>query len=553
MGSRAILSNVNVDPLAGLLRPEPVWLCGYGRLELDLLDPTSGAYGPEVDGALVFLDAEELLGAALHDLPTDAAWAAVSERIDALLAAVDGYGRWLGARPLVVSTLVLPPWRFTRFLEAHSGWSFARWQADLNAKVRALARGRSNVLILDWERLTLEHGYAALHDPRFWYLGRVKLNQRGLTALRDEHAALLRAWRGGARKVLALDADGTLWGGVVGEDGPGGLQLSEDGVGKAFRDLQRALRSLAAVGTLLALCSKNEEADVLEVLRDHPMCLLRPEAFAAREVNWRDKATNLRALAETLGLGLDAFVFLDDNPVERQLIRDALPEVVVPELPADPAQRPGWLLREVVPAHFGRVTLTEEDRRKTEQYAAQAVRRELGGGLDLDAFLARLEIRLDLAWNPAAQRQRIAQLTQKTNQWNVTTRRYTEADVEAMLAADDVDVLTVAYADRFGQEGVVGLGILRHASDEARLDTLLLSCRVIGRRVERRLLLELARRAQARGARRLSAEFLPTSKNGVAAGFFGEVGLTDLGGGRFTAALDELVPRLTAELEGRGG
>lgn len=522
---KALLSNVNLDPLAALLRPEPVWTAGFGQLLRELTDPASPARAPEVDEALVFLDGEELVGAALHALPTEAAWETVRARADELLAALQAYAEGLGARPLVVSTVVLPPCRFTRFLEAHGPWSFAPWQAQLNASLRGLARARSNVLVLDWERLTLEHGHTALHDDRFWYLGRVKLSPRGLQVLGDELRLLLAAWRGPVRKVLALDADGTLWGGVVGEDGPGGIALSEDGAGKAFRDFQRALRSLLDLGVLLVLCSKNEERDVLEVLEAHPLRVLRPEDFSARQVNWRDKATNLRALADELGLGLDAFVLLDDNPAERQLVREHAPEVAVPDLPADPARLRSWLLREVVPRHFGRVTLTEEDRRRTAQYAARADRKALAAGLDLDAFLARLEVRLELLWTPRAHLQRVGQLTRKTNQWNVTTRRYTDAELEALLAADDVDVLAVSYADRHGEEGIVGLGVVRREGTTARLDTLLLSCRVIGRRVEERLLRALAQRAHERGATRLEAEFVPTAKNGVAAGFFAAAGL----------------------------
>lgn len=526
----ALLSNVNVDPLAAQLRPEATWSAGYGQLLPALLDPASPARAPDVDGALVFLDGEELVGAGLHGLPTEAAWELVRARADELLAALAGYAEALGTRPLVVSTVVLPPWRFTRFLEAHGPWSFEPWQARLNASLRALARGRANVLLLDWERLTLEHGHATLHDDRFWYLGRVKHSPRGLQVLADELRLLLAAWRGPARKVLALDADGTLWGGVVGEDGLAGIALSEDGVGKAYRDLQRALRSLKDLGVLLVLCSKNEERDVLEVLEAHPLRVLRADDFAARQVNWRDKATNLRALADELGLGLDAFVLLDDNPVERQLVREHAPEVAVPDPPTDPARLRSWLLREVVPRHFGRVALTEEDRGKTAQYAALAGRNALAAGLDLEAFLARLEVRLELLWSPRAHLARVGQLTRKTNQWNVTTRRYTDAEVEALLAADDVDVLAVSYADRLGEEGVVGLGVVRRAGTTARLDTLLLSCRVIGRRVEERLLRALAGRAAERGATRLEAEFLPTAKNAVAAGFFAAAGLTRVAG-----------------------
>jgi len=318
--------------------------------------------------------------------------------------------------------------------------------------------------------------------------------------------------------VLVFDLDGTLWGGVLGEDGPGGIALGEDGVGKCYRDLQRAIKELQATGVLLAVASKNEPTDVDKVLADHPMMLIRSDDLAAQRVDWTDKVTNIAAIADDLTLGLDSFVFLDDNPVERALVSESLPEVAVPDFPERPELLPEWFVREVVFPYFPKLRVLESDRAKTAQYKARGERtRELASSVDLAGFLERLDMQLDLRVDDELLVERAAQMTQKTNQFNLTLRRMTPGEVQSMVGDERYAVVTLGYRDRFADEGVVGLGILDRAN--ADVPVFLLSCRVIGRGVEDRLLERLQELATDAGLDALSCTFVPAARNQVAAGF----------------------------------
>jgi FkbH-like protein len=290
-------------------------------------------------------------------------------------------------------------------------------------------------------------------------------------------------------------------------------------------------------GVLLAIASKNNPADALEVLRDHPSMVLRREHFAAVRINWQDKATNLGELAEELNLGIDSFVFLDDNPVEREWLRSALPSVLVPELPADPVDRPAFLRQ--LPA-FQRVTLTEADRMRAETYAVQARRAEIRStASSFDEFLASLAQEVTIEPVQPQTLARAAQMCQRTNQFNLTTRRYTAADLEGMLRSADTEVYVLAVKDRFGDSGITGLGILKLEGDSAEIDSLLMSCRILGRKIEDAFLHVLAERARERGARQLIGRYVPTAKNVQVASFYPERGFAAVGDGVFRLDLAE--------------
>jgi FkbH-like protein len=332
-----------------------------------------------------------------------------------------------------------------------------------------------------------------------------------------------------------VDLDDTLWGGVVGEVGAGGITIGVEGVGLAFADLQRELLRLQHHGVLLVMCTKNDPEYALAAF-DHPEMILRREHFVAERVNWRDKATNLREMARELGLGLDAFVLLDDNPRERDWVRQALPQVVVPELPDDPTERPAFVAR--IPS-FATLAVTDDDRRRTASYYAQGERRQAqSGARSFDDYLASLDQRVTL--EPLSERTlpRAAQLCQKTNQFNLLTRRHTQGDLERMLADPAHDVLTVSVADRFGDSGITGVTVVRIVDDQAEIDTLLLSCRVLGRRVEDAVLAVLVRRARERGARTLCGRYAPTERNGQVATFYPERGFAPVGENTWALDLD---------------
>jgi FkbH-like protein len=373
-------------------------------------------------------------------------------------------------------------------------------------------------VVVDWEWHARALGSANFSDQRLWYLARMRLNPLGLAALADLLARHVRAGAGSACKVAAIDLDGVLWGGVVGESGLKAIVLGGDGIGLAYQDFQRELLRLRDLGVLLALCSKNNPQDVREVFEQHPAMVLRPEHCAAERVNWRDKASNLREIAAELNLGLDSFVFLDDNPIERDWVRKALPDVVVPELADDPAERP--LALRTAP-HFQRLVSTDADRGRAGAYQTERRRRELATtAVSFEEFLGLLEQRATIEPVDEATLARAAQLCQRTNQFNLTSRRYTVAQLEAMLQDEDVELYTLSVSDRFGDSGITGLAILSLDEDRADIDTFLMSCRVLGRRLEQTLLAFLAERADARGARHLVGHFQPTAKNAQAADFY---------------------------------
>jgi FkbH-like protein len=389
------------------------------------------------------------------------------------------------------------------------------------AEVRGLGALSPRVVVVDWEWAA--RGVAAAYrDARLWYLARMRLNPQGLAALADSVAEHVAASRGMARKVVAVDLDDVLWGGVVGEVGLAGIELGEDGLGLAYQDLQRELAQLARTGVLVVAASKNNPADVDDVLERHPAMVLRRDDFAALRVSWEDKATSLRGLADELDLGLDSFVFLDDNPVERDWVRAALPEVVVPELPADPVERPGFLRRA---PWFRRISVTGADAARTESYRAQSRRRELRGVVaSFDDFLAELGQEAVVEPLHEGSLARAAQLAQRTNQFNLTTRRYTVAELEAIAADPAAEAYTLALSDRFGDSGITGLAILRFLDGTAEVDTLLLSCRVLGRRVEDAFLAFLAERARERGARSLVGRYVESPRNEQVRSFYADRG-----------------------------
>jgi FkbH-like protein len=322
--------------------------------------------------------------------------------------------------------------------------------------------------------------------------------------------------------VLAVDLDGTLWGGVIGEDGPDGVRLGSEYPGAAYRSLQRAILDLHRRGVVLAICSKNNPPEALEMIERHPSMLLRREHFAAVRINWVDKAQNLREIAAELNVGVDAVALLDDSPVEREWVRGQLPEVTVIELGGDPLGYADTLRLAPV---FERISVTEEDRARGRYYAEEGRRKELErSAASLEDFYRSLELKVEVEEVGPQTLARAAQLTQKTNQFNLTTRRYTEAELGELASSPESRVYTLRAADRFGDSGIVGVAITRRENGSCEIDALLMSCRVIGRTIETAFLATIADEAGRAGAERLAGWFLPTAKNAPASGFYGSHG-----------------------------
>ena len=411
--------------------------------------------------------------------------------------------------------------------------------AQANALLAAACRGVPGAYVFDYARTVAEHGLRGWHDARLLALARQPWSVAAQIATAAALARTLRAAFVPPAKCLAVDADNTLWGGVIGEDGLGGIALGATYPGNVFQEFQKYLRALKERGVLLALVSKNEEADVLAVLEQHADCVLRAADFAVCRINWEEKSASLRAVAAALNLGLDALVFFDDSPFEREEVRRALPEVTVLEVPSDPLEYIPALEASGV---FDQLTFSPEDRQRVGHYRQQAARAEASGAPGSpEEFLTGLEMVATIGGVGPDTLPRVAQLLAKTNQFNLTTRRHTAAQLAQMIAEGAI-ALWLRLADRFGDYGLVGAAIARPEGSKWTVDTLLLSCRVLGRGAETAFLAQLADACvRARGGTELVGEYSPTSRNGQVAEFYPRHAFAPCSENRWRKKLSETV------------
>jgi len=387
----------------------------------------------------------------------------------------------------------------------------------------------SGDVLLDVASLAETVGLAEWHDPVMWNLGKFPFSAELIPLYGDHVARIVAAIRGKSAKVLVLDLDNTVWGGVIGDDGLEGIQIAQgDARGEAHLAVQRLALDLRRRGIVLAVSSKNTDAVAREPFEKHSEMLLKLDHIAVFQANWNDKATNIQAIAEELSLGLDAMVFLDDNPVERGLVRKLLPQVSVPELPEDPA---GYARTLGAAGYFEAIAFASEDLKRAGYYQDNAKRaslqKQVGG---VDAYLASLDMSITFQPFDATGRARIVQLINKSNQYNLTTRRYTDPEVTAAENDPEVFTLQVRLADIFGDNGMISVVICRPG--EARtweIDTWLMSCRVLGRRVEHMILRELLDHARAAGIEKLLGTYRPTEKNKLVIDHYSKLGFTKIG------------------------
>jgi FkbH-like protein len=375
--------------------------------------------------------------------------------------------------------------------------------------------------ILDYDGVVTDTGAEKWEDAKTHYLAHAGISSVGMATLAERFCRSLAAVKRPSAKCVVVDLDNTVWGGVVGDDGVAGIRIGHDYPGNVFRDVQIFLKGLRARGFLLAICSKNEETVALEALQSHPDMVLRPADFSARFINWDPKPVNLRRIAEALNIGLDSLLLLDDNPVERAQVRAELPQVAVPELPADITK---WLRELHHIELFHRPRLTAEDVRRAQMYAADMGRTPLKQcAVSLEEFLHSLDMQAEVGLCNEHNLERIHQLLQKTNQFNLTTRRYSKDDVCRLAADERSEVAWLRLKDKCGDLGLVCVGILRNTEAATwEIDTLLMSCRVMGRKVEDAFLAYLGEIARNHGGRALRGVFIPTAKNTPVARFYPE-------------------------------
>jgi FkbH-like protein len=526
----AILRSFTVEPIVPLVRAE-AFACGidlevhvgdFNTYVQDLLDSQSALYRFAPNAVVLAVRTDQAapeLWRDFADLAPEAAQQAV-ERV------VRGYEQWIGAfrkhsqAALIVHSLERPSSPSLGVLDGQSDAGQSGLIRRINRELLgvAVAAGFHGVYGLDYDALTARHGSEHWHDERKWLTARLPIAAAYLLPMAREWMRFIVPLSGRTAKVLVTDLDNTLWGGVIGEDGMAGIKVGAEYPGAAYQALQRALLDLSHKGILLAVCSKNNLDDAMEALEKHPGMLMRAKHFAAMRINWTDKAQNLREIAQELNVGIDALAFLDDNPFEREQVRGALPEVTVIDLPKNSLEYAAAVRN---CAAFERLTLSAEDQQRTEMYAAQKQRSGAEQNFQSkEDFFRFLEQEAELEPVSELTLARVAQLTQKTNQFNLTTRRYTEPQIADMAKRQEWNIFSIRVRDRFGDHGLVGVAITHDVGEQCEVDTFLLSCRVIGRTVETALLAHLAESAAQRGRKRLEGWFLPTKKNAPARYFY---------------------------------
>jgi FkbH-like protein len=399
-----------------------------------------------------------------------------------------------------------------------------RFLRALNQALWQAADQHTGVVIFDLDQTAALYGKRRWADPVLWHAAKQYPSAEAMPFWARELTATLRAVAGLTAKCLVLDLDNTLWGGVIGEDGLDGIVLGGSPAGEAFVAFQKYVRSLSQRGILLAVCSKNNDADARRPFREHPEMILREKDIAVFVANWEPKDQNIRHIANTINIGLDSLAFVDDNPAERARIRQLLPEVEVIEMPADPALFIAAVDEAGLWAALG---ITEEDQQRTGSIQANIERQELAaGGASVDEYLIGLGMEVEIAPFDEANLPRIVQLINKTNQFNLTTRRTTEAEIRKVMATPDWYTQALRVRDRFGDSGLTGILMACRQGRCSHVHTWLMSCRVMGRRLEEMMHAALDRYARRQGFEAITGEYIPTAKNSVVADLYDRLGFT---------------------------
>lgn len=507
----ALLSNVTVDLIVGKLRKKYDFYLpeGYDTWVQETINTASGLYSEKLDAVIVLLDGTEARS-----------WKTVeegAERIGLWKQALNALVSNIPTIPIFVSTFDIRENRIKSLSERSCKYEL---ENDWYQCLQGFVENKNNIYIFDLADTIAEIGRKQFYSNKMWYMSSMPYSRDGLNAVANEIDRVLGSAFETRKKIITLDLDNTLWGGVIGEDGIKGIELSDHKEGQRYYDFQRQLLEMKNRGIVLGIVSKNNEEDAEAAIRNHPAMLLQNDEFVSRKINWENKAVNLKAMEGELNLTEGGFIFIDDNPVERETVKGECPDMLVPDFPADTAE----LLEFAEGIWFDYcrpLRVLGEDLKKTQMYQNEAKRKqEMSESLNLDDYIAKLEMVADIHRMRDSELERVVQLINKTNQFNVTTKRYTQAEVEE-IAANPNNVIYVVYSfDKYGDSGLISVIILFGSNVEVRIDTFLMSCRVMGRKLEDVILNELVAKYQ----KKMIGEFIPTAKNAPVKELFDRLG-----------------------------
>ena len=527
----AVLSSFTIDPLAAFLDidcrkeklfPE-IYIAPFNRFQEEIIDNKSQLYKFKPEIIFFFVELESLLEENFLIDFTRHEEKIIEEEIERIIVLITDLLTKLSETTdsmIVFSNFVIPTFSPLGVLDKKQHIGLKRFYNRINDKLETEYQNDSSIFIFDFNESVSKFGKNDYINYPMYYRGSLLLSEKFLPEISYDLMGYIKPLKGRNRKCIVLDCDNTLWGGIIGEDGIDGIKLNINYPGNHFVDFQKALLSLFKRGIILAVNSKNNEADALEVFRKHPYMQIKESHLAAYRINWQDKVQNMIELAEEINIGLDSMVFFDDNPVERARIKESLPDVKVIDLPKSPA-----LYRKTLEQlnDFNTLAITKEDLTRGEKYYFRKQREGIRKTVQsIDEFIKTLEIVATIKQADKFALPRVTSLINRTNQFNLTTKRYTEAQVEEMhKKKSKFNLYILDIKDKFGEEGIVGVAIVNKEDPKVWIiDTFLMSCRVIGRKVETAFVTKIINDAIAAKAQEIKAEYIPTKKNPLVKNFY---------------------------------
>lgn len=518
----SLLSSFTINGLSDVLKVKSEERCiscvvyegPYNQYSQEILNKNSNLYKFLPDITFLILDTRNIFGEVFR-FPYSISYLErkknVENKINEVKNLLDNYVKNSNSK-IIVTKLNIPSFSPNGIFESKTEYGFHHMIEDFNKQLAKNYLNSENIFVYDFDKFTAKHGEDNVFNYSQFFFGDLKISMDLLPAFGQDLMKYVIGYLGITKKCIVLDLDNTLWGGIIGEDGFNGIKLGPEPPGNAFMEFQRVLLSLHERGIILAINSKNNFEDAIKVIKEHPYMILKEEHFAAMCINWNDKVSNMRKLIKEINIGSDSLVFIDDDPVNREFVKLTFPEILVINLSDDPST----YVKEIENLiDFSVLKITDEDKNRGKMYLKQKKITELEKtSTNLQTFLNQLELKISIKQVNEFTLPRVSQLILKTNQFNLTTKRYQEKDIEKMIKDSDFLVTCVQVEDKFGDNGITGVFIIKKENQkEWRIDTFLMSCRIMGRDIEKGIITYIINKAKENNIQKINADFIPTQKN----------------------------------------
>lgn len=518
----AILSSFTIKGLEDIIKVKchenkvssKTYLAGYNQYQQEILNEESGLHQFKPDIVFIILDTRHILGDLFnlpYDVTQDERKDAIENKSNEIIKLILKLSKNTESK-IIFSNFNTPTYSPYGICEEKEEYGIKQMVYDINYKIQNMFKNENSVYVYDFNSFITKFGEKNVFDFNYYYSGDVKIAFDFLPHLAEDLIGYIKPILGLNRKCIVLDLDNTLWGGVIGEDGFNKIKLGEDVKGKAFLEFQKVLLALHQRGIILAINSKNNPEDALQMIKEHPNMILQEKHFAAMRINWNDKVSNIKEISQELNIGLDSMVFFDDDPINREIMKQAIPEVHTVDLPKNPSTYVS-ILQDMNDFHV--LKITDEDKNRGKMYFQQRERKEFKNeATNLEEYLENMKISINIKKGDKFTIPRISQLTLKTNQFNLTTNRLQEEDLIEICKNEKMIVNCTQVEDKFGDSGIAGAYIIeKKSTKEWKINSFLLSCRVMGRDIEKAMMSHIIELAKNENVEKIIGEFIPTKKN----------------------------------------